>query len=491
VSHVRRAFFVMTFAAASLLAASLAAPTALAGQIVWARTGGASGSSIWAMNDDGTFPHQLVGAAPTLTTALPDGAIGAPDVFQLGGTTVVFTGSTAFYAPLDESAACGLLCSGTFSLSNGALTELAPAAGAASNTATFETTPRLAANGDVIFNYALYQAVSGSTLGTASETGLYERPIPPALDAPLGTLWPLTADATLAANPDLAPDPTAPSLLAWVENQDPTCSEYTLRGAPVCQFAVEIGDSLSSSAKVSIYDDESVGGTGPTSLAWSANGETLLLVDDEPPNGGIYEFAANTATAPADKTVTEVLPEPAGWTFGQARFAGSRIVFSAGGEGKSTPNTSDIYSIAANCTAASCTFPDDATDLSHDPAADNIDPAWTSARAPVVSNGAPLLPGAAPVIDAASLISAHPSTKSGVSFEVTLSVAANAKVRFTRAGKLLGTAALHLAAGATTFTVRALDRRTLSAGRDTATISAVGAASTAKQPHFTFTVKRS
>ena len=98
---------------------------------------------------------------------------------------------------------------------------------------------------------------------------------------------------------------------------------------------------------------------------------------------------ASTSISPAAKHVTEVIARAAGWTFGQARFAGSRIVFDARGAGHSLPGTSDIYSIPASCDSGTCSFPASATNLTHNAALDNVDPAWTSANAPLVALGTP------------------------------------------------------------------------------------------------------
>jgi hypothetical protein len=431
----------------------------------------------------------LIAASPTLSSTLPNGSVGDPDIFQTGGSTVVFSGSTSAFAPLGEALACGLSCTGTFALTDGALSALSPAPAAASNTATFETQPRLTANGAVVFNYWQYQSVSSSSLGAPTSTGIYQRPIPTAAGQPLGSAWPGTASETLAANADPAPDPVDATMLAWVENQDPACTTYTLRGAAACQFAIQVGSSSSPSAPVSIYDDElAAAGTGPSSLAWSSDGKELLVVDDHAPNSGIYEFAASTNTAPGAKAITEVVAQPPGWTFSQARFAGKLIVFDAAGRGASTPDTSDIYSVAANCDAGSCQFPSTATNLTNNAGADNIDPAWTSTRAPLVAEGSPLQAGAAAVIDAASVALPRPTVRLGVSIDVTVSVAAKVTVRFKRGSKLLGSVRTSLPAGETTIPLKRLAKHAWKAGRDHATVSILG--SSASSASFAFTVAR-
>ena len=163
-----------------------------------------------------------------------------------------------------------------------------------------------------------------------------------------------------------------------------------MSGAPVCQYAIHVAlATAASSPAIAIFDDEAPSGAGPSSLAWSSDGHTLLIVDDQPPNDGIYEVSASTTIPAAQKQVAELIAEPPGWTFGQARFAGSKIVFDAHGEGRSLPNTSDIYEISSRCDSGTCSFPASATNLTRSPTADNIGPAWTSAAAPLSPLGAP------------------------------------------------------------------------------------------------------
>src|ERR1039458_6613299 len=98
----RRAVFCALLSVASLGGLTLA-PAASAGQIVWSVNNG-----IWAMNDDGSQPHELIsGVAPQLAASLPAGTVSAPDVFQNGGRTVLFLGQTNGFAPATQPTACG------------------------------------------------------------------------------------------------------------------------------------------------------------------------------------------------------------------------------------------------------------------------------------------------------------------------------------------------------------------------------------------------
>jgi hypothetical protein len=374
---VRRAVFCALLSVASLGGLTLA-PAASAGQIVWSVNNG-----IWAMNDDGSQPHELIsGVAPELAVSLPAGTVSAPDVFQNGGRTVLFLGQTNAYAPSSQPAACGADCSGSYALSNGTLNELGPVAAPSSGAAYYETQPRLTGGGQELFSSALYTGITGSST-TAPLTALVERAI--AAGSAI-TPWSDTSTETVPESGfDGAPDPADATQAAWVEAQG---CHFTLpaTGLPTCQYAVHVGSQAAGSVSVAIYDNEyvSANGRGPSSLSWSSDGRNLLMVDPYAPNTGIYEFAAagDPNSIPA-KPVTEVIAQPAGWTFGQARFAGAKIVFDAHQQlaGKTT---GDIYTMSGNCTAASCAFPASATNLTNDAAADSADPAWTSATEPLV-----------------------------------------------------------------------------------------------------------
>ncbi|MGA2469573.1 MAG: hypothetical protein ABSG64_02650 [Solirubrobacteraceae bacterium] len=481
---------VALLAAAAL--GALAAPAAQAGQIVWTRAGGVG---IWAMNDDGTYQRALVATTFPTLASLTGGwptAVGEPDVFQAGGTTVAFT-------DMFVGGICGIPCGGPYSgdyvytLSNGTVTAESPAP--AADASVFENQPRMAGNDSVAFGlygFASSGSPSGpvTSLGTPATAGIYTQPVPLTTAATVGTPWADTLSETLETDVDVAPDPINPSVFAWVEDQDRSCTLFAVAGSPMCQYAVVVGTTSTVPAPVSIYDDESPGGTGPTSLAWSSNGADLLIVDDRPPNDGIYEFPATTAVAPASKTVTEVIAEPPGWTFGQARFAGSRIVFDAAGEGSAMPGTSDIYSISAKCDAGTCAFPANASNLTHDPSADNIDPAWTSAAPPLVAAGDPLTASTPPAIDAASLVKKTVTPATGVSIEVTLNEAGTLRAAFSHNSSSLGAVSVKAPAGAFVFHVKRLHGRSLAPAHDTATLSVVGGSGSAAELHLPFTVVR-
>ncbi|HLW95709.1 MAG TPA: hypothetical protein VKS25_10050, partial [Solirubrobacteraceae bacterium] len=314
--------------------------SASAGQIVWVRSAAAGATSLWAANDDGTYPHEIASSTtPALATVLPAATIASPDLFQVGGSTVVFTASTnAFGAPGCNAGSCAL----TFSLAGGILTRQSPPAPSLPSGDVVESQPRLVGAKAVAYSYSVYANATQATPGAASQTGIDTRALGTQPAAAAGTPWSNTASETLAPLAGPAPDPANAGALAWVENEDPSCTVFIFRAAAACQYAIRVGTSAAApAAPVAAFDDETPFGHGPTSLSWSSDGRTLLIVDDQPPNDGIYTIAASTAVNPGTKTVTQVLAEPPGWVFGKARFAGSKIVFDARGDGHSTTGTSD------------------------------------------------------------------------------------------------------------------------------------------------------
>jgi hypothetical protein len=543
---VRRAFTSLAAATAALLACALTAPTALAGQIVWLRAGGSSGGAIWAANDDGTYPHRLIAAnSGPLASEFPSGTLGDPDIFENGGSTLVFTdtngafgatggtgttgptgstgatgstgstgatgstgstgatgsagatgatgstgatgatgttGSTAATGATGTAFPCAEPCTNTFSLAAGTLRSPLPPP--PTDAASFETQPRIAANGQIVTQYALYPAATPSSLGAASVAALFSTAPGAGVFA---SPWANTADESLPLFADPAPDPANSALVAWVENQDPTCKHYVVNQKSVCQYAIHLATAGATSPATVIFDDETPHGAGPSSLAFSSNGRNLLIVDDQPPNDGIYEVSASTTIPAADKQITELIAEPPGWTFGQARFAGSKVVFDARGEGRSVPGTSDIYEIPSTCDSGSCSFPASATDLTRDPSADNIDPSWTSAAAPLPALGAAPAPGAPAVLDAATILAHSVTATAGVSFEVTLSKAGVLVVSVSRRGHTIGTTTLHLPAGASKFTIKQSGGHTLTPGSDQAKLRIGG--SNAVRYSVSFTVR--
>jgi hypothetical protein len=470
--------------AAVALGVLMLAPPALAGQIVWSTGGG-----IWAMRDDGSDPHELLSAAlPPLATTLEHGTLASPDVFQNGGTTVLFLGQTKSYASSAQPLACGVDCSATYELHAGLLTQLGPAPGPAADAAYYEGQPRMTADGQELFGSVLYSPITGSSL-PAPVSALVERAL--SADAQANE-WAATGSQTEpAAGFDGTPDPADATQAAWVAAQGCGYHVADAQGVsqPSCQYEVQFGPvTATADAPVVIYDNEyvSAAGAGPTSLALSSDGATLLMVDPYAPNTGIY--TTPVAGVPGAKPVTEVLSQPVGWSFGQARFAGAKIVFDAHQQHNGAA-TGDIYTVPATCTAASCTFPTAATNLTHDAAADSSDPAWTSASAPLPALSVAGHPRVTAVTAAAKSIA--PGAK--VHLSVTLSAAGTIVVRVTgRPGapatpsrsRVIGTLRFPGQAGANTVVIGRVHGRALAPGVYTAWISLGGSPAGPRLVHF-------
>jgi hypothetical protein len=473
----RIAIAIAVTAALGLLPAS-----ASAGQIVWVKNGAGGSTALWAANDDGTYPHEIASSTtPAIATVLPSATIASPDLFQAGGASVVFTAATnTFAAPGCNGGTCSLI----FSLTGGVLARQSPLAPLLPSGDAFESQPRLIGSKAIAYSYAVFASATASAPGPVSQGGIYTRALGTQPATVAATPWSRTTSEDLAPLVGAAPDPANSSLMAWVENQDPSCTVFIFRSAAACQYAIHVGTASAASAPpVAAFDDETPFGHGPTSLSWSSNGRTLLIVDDQAPNSGIYTVSASTASSPGTKTVTEVLTEPPGWVFGQARFAGSKIVFDAHGAGRSSAGESDVYSISASCDSGSCAFPLNAADLTHDATGDNVDPAWTSAAAPILGLGqsAPSKPS----LLAAQLRSRTTTAKQGVTFEATLS--ASATLSLSVSG--LGTEHVHHAAGEAVITVKSIGGHSLGKGHHTAAVKIVGAASGRSSYSTTVTVR--
>jgi len=214
------------------------------------------------------------------------------------------------------------------------------------------------------------------------------------------------------------------------------------------------------------------------------------MVDPEAPAAGIFEFAATTP-ATAAKASTEVLAEPSGWTFDQARFAGPLIVFDAH-RGTGSAQTGDIFTVPASCTAATCSLFANATNVTNDPRADASDPAWTSASTPIAAfDGVVVAPAGSIRVTRLALAGAAVHSDESLTLLVTLSARATIVVTIARrtasgAARALGSLSAPGAAGANRVRVSAVGGRRLGAGSYQATVRAKG--STARPATVRFTV---
>ena len=341
--------------------ALLAAPSLASATIVYRH-----GGDIWTMNDDGTGAHAL------MTTAQIPGpgpwTIGGPDVLP-GGNAIVFTGTTNAYNDgpgHGPAGGCGLNCSGTYKLQSGKLTRLtaAPApCGAAQQWCTsFETDPRLTADGLVAFDsfittwefscaqfpceWTFIPGGSSDTLDTRSLATGGSR-----------TQWMNTSG--LAIEPLPTPDPADATKLAY--------SDETFGTSSPCNpnpYYIEEGHRDGSGAHVVICDDAPF-----VSLAWVPDGSALIDVEagTQP---GIWAYDDSPATNP-NKRFLWLLADPAAGQHGSfstsittARYMGpDKVVFDQNGDLYTIPLTACAKRATAN--AAGCTMAS-AHRLTHD-----------------------------------------------------------------------------------------------------------------------------
>jgi hypothetical protein len=336
-----------------------------------------------------------------------------------------------------------------------------------------------------MFDSSLATGITGATM-VPPATALVER----ALTADAQPIpWGGTESKTEpGAGFDGTPDPASATQAAWVEAQGCVGFHVPTGGttAASCQYEILFG-SISGTPSVVIYDNElaSANGDGPTSLALSTDGQTLLMVDPYVPNTGIYTMPV--AGDPSTKPVTELIAQPAGWTFGQARFAGAKIVFDAHDFVSGKP-AGDIYAISASCAPATCTFPANATNLTNDPTANSSDPAWTSANSPLQALKSTGLPRVMSV--RASSHKLHPGHP--LRLNVSLSAAGTIIVRFVRRvpgshpprSRSIGSLRVAGVAGENHLVISHVSGHALTAGSYTASIALGGSSASPKIVHF-------
>ncbi len=102
----------------------------------------------------------------------PHGVLADPEVFQNGGSTVLFTDPNGAFAAPGSSTACADRCTRALSLKAGVLSDPLPQP--ASPGAEFQAQPRLTSGGQIVTQYALYPDATPDSLGTASLRGLFE-----------------------------------------------------------------------------------------------------------------------------------------------------------------------------------------------------------------------------------------------------------------------------------------------------------------------------
>ena len=365
----------LTGLALLLVLASIAPAPASAGQIVYEH-----GADIWAINDDGSGAHPIVTVAQVPGMSSIDG----PAVFPNGGASVAFEGTTlAYLAPVGSGPAgsCGLECTGVYTLADGAVTRLTPAAAqcgpAPAWCGSFSTSPSWMANGNIAYEYDLYTwEYSCLTLPCGwrfNDSSVEEIDVvPPAAGAFRGAKWNVEhGRSVLGAGP--IPDPADAAKLAYVG--DSICEPGG------CLYPLYTGTGNGADTPVA-YDDDLI------EAAWSPDGGRFADVEGGGERG-IWTYAADAASTPGKQFVwalTDPLQtgsdpgeNPFDVTFkGVAWLGTSKLVFSA---------DDNLWTIPASCGSGGgpCQFPRDATQLTTDgsAAAPNLEPSWTSSTAPL------------------------------------------------------------------------------------------------------------
>lgn len=464
----------------------LAAPAAdaLAGQIVWRKAGSSTIDQFWVMNDDGSGAHKLF----DLTQIGLHGANDMRDPALVpGGSVFTFEATTGDYHDNQgPPGACGLNCTGVYVYDGGQIRRLTAAAqhcGISQFCTSFETEGRPSTDGRVFANYAVYSYETSCSSGTCgyaiqgSSIKEYVRSLAGGDETEVPTPG---CDLSSLAGPshvDLAPDPVDPSHFTYAG-----CKGTA--GAGSGQWPIVLGDSSGSVTGIS-YDDQS-----EFDPSWSPDGTHVLDVEggDTP---GIWTYDTSPATTPG-KAFTELLADPGSNAaypdIMHARFiGGDRVVFSAQG---------NLWTIPASCTAATCTFPASATQLTHDDgsATQDLDPTWTSAARvepvdtppPSGSGGQPGpgdgTPGTAGQADPVTALVAaghgRGRARSGLRFTITLARKATVTAKITRLRRhryrTFGSVRLNGHAGVNKFTIHRAGGHEVGAGRYRVRVSTSG-----------------
>ncbi len=346
----------------------VAAPAAGAGQIVFQH-----GADIWVMNEDGS------GAKPLLTVAQVPGmtSIGNPHVFPNGGADLAFEATTnANNAAIGSgpAGACGLQCTGIYTLAGGAVTRITSAPAPCGPTpqwcGSFSTNPDWTADGKIAYEYSQYTWEYSCIILPCNWTftsALEEIHTTPPSPGGAGPTWAVQHGGI---GSDLAPltDPADAGKIAYIGAS--ICS-------PECVYPLYISTGGGTDTPV-VYDDNLI------DAAWSPDGSTLADIEGGGERG-IWTYAANDASTPGKSFVwalgdpiqngSDPGNNPFDVSFSDVSWLGNgKVLFSA---------ENNLWTIPASCGSGGtpCAFPQDATQLTTDgsQSAPDTSPAWTSA----------------------------------------------------------------------------------------------------------------
>jgi hypothetical protein len=332
-------------AAAAACALAFAAAPASAGTIVWDK-----GDEIWAMLDDGSYSAPIASAYELGMSSLGDPHV-APD-----GDVVVFDGNTnQFSHTTNGTFHCGFGCAGVYRWQNGQSVRLsAPPNNGDGAVSTFDHEPEVGANGRFVYTF----------FGCAGYVGVYGT-----YDCTTG-VWSENIDGTDARDYGGACDdgPSSPS------PNPANAAEVAYVGCDDANYDYGLWVSGENNANTRLIGAAAVPIEHPS---WRSDGQQIVNVERGGSEPGLWIVQA--AGAPGFR---HVLADPAGNDFSSPRFMGpaqDRVIFGAAGE---------LWTIPASCTAATCSFPASATQVTT--GGDNSAPAWTARNliaAPVQGGG--------------------------------------------------------------------------------------------------------
>ena len=303
-------------------------------------------STIWAMADSGSDPHQLIAASDVASSQQSLCCVS----LSPNSTAALFDGFDYQYSGV-AAGGYGDYYEGIYVLANGAYTRLSPAPSSAPGQSSYETPAVLTSNGNVIYQF---QGVtySGSPPGVTAATWRMDE-VPDTGGSSTNWQWVgdngdnNSTDGFAASYPpsSFASDPNSPAMLA-----------YALNGNLYIA-----GNGTTGTTVASQPDAYANGGIG-----WSPDGTELVDVDGGSGSPGLWLYAAS-----ANSTGRQVIASTSSsGQFSDPVFVGqNEIAFEA---------ENNIWEVSAAC--SSCSFPADATQLTTDGTATAPDayPAWTS-----------------------------------------------------------------------------------------------------------------
>ena len=330
-------------------------------------------SQITVAADDGSGSRTLVTAAQIPNIK----GVFAPAVSP-SGTTVVFEGEDPTFDPRGVSD-CGSDCVGVYQDVGGTVSRVSGSAPPCSDPCELmESQPEIGPTGKIISQYvwATWVSFTGpdgipvwSIDPSHSWTGLTTPPHGDPVDGPSPNEIP-----TVCSGHDVSQQPAYPSIspdgarLVYVNCED-TSTGQTL-------YAETVANADGGSATSCAADDAPI-----ADPSFSLDGSRIVDAEggDQP---GLWSYASSCPDAAAfDAGIRHVLSTPTGTVVQSPRYVGGDRIDFVAVQGQGTDQqTGDVWSIPTSCGAAGtpCSFPADATQLTHDGDVSNV--AWTAGQ---------------------------------------------------------------------------------------------------------------